>query len=58
MKNLPTNIGDTGDASGKEIPRGGNDNTLKYSSLENSMNRGAWQASPWGSTESKTQVSD
>lgn len=34
VKNLPANIGDTGDASGKgtEDPlRGGNDNALQYS---------------------------
>ena len=29
-------------------PRGGNDNPLQYSCLENSMDRGAWQAAVHG----------
>ena len=33
-------------------PREGNGNPLQYSCLENSMNRGAWWASPWGGKES------
>ena len=37
-------------------PGEGNGNPLQYSSLENSMDRGAWQAtySPWGHKESDT----
>ena len=33
-------------------PGGGNGSPLQYSCLENSVDRGAWQASPWGRTES------
>ena len=32
-------------------PRGGNGNPLQYSCLENSMERGAWQASVHGVTD-------
>ena len=37
-------------------PREGNGYPLQYSGLENSMDRGAWQAiySPWGCKESDT----
>ena len=47
VKNLPANAGDIRNIG--SIPgwgrflRGGNDNTLQYSCLENPMNRGAWQ---------------
>ena len=43
VKNLPSNAGDTGSIpeSGRS-PGGGNGNPLKYSCLENSMDRGAW----------------
>ena len=51
VKNLPANAGDrdTRDVglipgSGRS-PGGGNGNPLQYSCLENSMDRGAWQAS-------------
>ena len=45
VKNLPANAGDARDAglipgSGRS-PEGGNGNTLHYSCLENSMDRGA-----------------
>ena len=48
VKNMPTNAGDTGDAGlifrlGRSHG-GGNGNPLQYSSLENPMDRGAWQA--------------
>ena len=56
VKNLPANAGDTGDASSipglGRYPRGGNVNPLQYSSLENSMDRGAWWASICGVTKS------
>ena len=47
VKNPPASAGDAGDVgsipgSGRS-PGGGNGNPLKYSSLENSMERGAWQ---------------
>ena len=35
-------------------PGGGNGNPLQYSCLENSIDRGAWQASQWGCKESDT----
>ena len=48
VKNLPANAGYTGDAGlipGSGRPPGeGNGNPLQYSCLENSMDRGAWQA--------------
>ena len=33
-------------------PRGGNGHSLQYSCLENFMDRGAWQATVYGFTES------
>ena len=48
IKNLPANAGDmrdTGLSRGLgRSPGGGHGNTLQYSWLENSMDRGAWQA--------------
>ena len=52
--------GDTGSIPKSGISPGeGNGNPLRYSCLENSMDRGAWWAtvSPWG-CKSKTQLSD
>ena len=48
VKNLPASAGDVRDRDlipgwGRS-PGGGNGNTLQYSRLENSMDRGAWQA--------------
>ena len=48
VKNPPANAGDTGDAglipgSGRSLGEG-NGNPLQYSCLENTMDRGAWQA--------------
>ena len=50
VKNLPANAGDTGLIPGSgRSPGEGNGNPLQYPCLENSMNKGAWQAnSPWG----------
>ena len=55
VKNLPANAGDIGDSGlipglGRS-PREGNGNPLQYSCLENSMDRGAWQAIVHGVTE-------
>ena len=45
IKNLPANAGDMGLIPGSgRLPGEGNDNPLQYSCLENSMYRGAWQA--------------
>ena len=54
-KNLPANAGDTRDPgsipeSGRS-PGEGNGNLLQYSCLENSIHRGAWQATVHGVTE-------
>ena len=37
-----------------KIPGEGNSNPFQYSCLENSMNRGAWWASPWDGKASNT----
>ena len=39
-------------------PGGGNGNPLQYSCLENSMDRGAFQATVRGFSESQPQLSD
>ena len=39
VKNLAANVGEMG-----SIPGEGNGNPVQYSCLENSMDRGAWQA--------------
>ena len=45
VKNLPANVGDPCLFSGSGIsPREGNGYPVQYSSLENSMDRGAWRA--------------
>ena len=58
VKNLPANAGDARDVgliSGwGRSPGEGKGNPLQYSWLENSMNRGAWQAIVHGITESDT----
>ena len=45
VKNSPTNAGDTGDTGSipglERYPGEGNGNSLQYSYLENSMDRGA-----------------
>ena len=56
VKNLPANAGDARDVgliSGLgRSPGGRNGNTLQYSCLENSMDRGAWWATVHGVTKS------
>ena len=45
IKNLPVIAGDTGSIPGLgRTPGEGNGNTLQYSCLENSMDRGVWWA--------------
>ena len=58
VKNLLTNTEDTGDVglipgSGRS-PGVGNGNRLQYSCLENSMDRGAWQATVHRVAKSQT----
>ena len=40
------------------FPGGGNGNTLQYSCLESSMDRGAWQVTVHGVTKSRTRLGD
>ena len=55
-KNLPANAGEAGDAGlipgAGRSPGEGNGHPLQYSCLENSMERGAWQAVVSGIAES------
>ena len=58
VKNLPASAGDTRDAgliptSGRS-PEEGNGNPFQYSCLENSIDRGVWQAPVHEVTESDT----
>ena len=55
VKNVPANAGDTGSVPGwGRSAAVGNSNPLKYSCLENSMNRGAWWATVHGVIKSQT----
>ena len=59
-KESPTGAEDIRDAgsipgSGRS-PGEGNGDPLQFSCLENSMNRGAWQATVHGVTKSRTQL--
>ena len=55
VKNLPANARDAGLISGSgSSPGGGHDNPLQKSCLENSMDRGAWQAAVDGVPKSGT----
>ena len=59
VKNPPASAGDPGSIPGSgRSPGDGNDNLLQYSCLENSMDRGAWQATVHGVTKSQTQLRD
>ena len=57
VKNLPANAEDMGSNPGLgRSPREGNGNPLRYSRLENAMDRGAWRATvpgvvEWDTTE-------
>jgi len=57
VKNLPVNA-DIRDAesvpTSRRSPGEGHDNSLQYSFLENSTERGAWQATVQGHKESDT----
>ena len=57
-KESTCNVGDLGSISGLgRSPREENGYPLQYSGLENSMNRGAWQATVHGVTKSWTWLS-
>ena len=52
------NAGDLGSIPGLgRSPREGNGNPLQYSRLENSMDRGAWQATAHRVAKSQTRLS-
>ena len=52
VKYLPVNVGDSGSIPGwGRSPGGGNGNLLKCSCLEDSMDRGAWEATVHGVAE-------
>ena len=53
------NAGDLGSIPGYgQSPGGGNSNPLQYSCLENSRDRGAWQAVIQGVAKNRAQLSD
>ena len=54
LKNLPANAGRSKRPGSERSPRGGHSNPLKYSCLENLMDRGAWQATVHGVAQSQT----
>ena len=56
VKNLRANAGDAADLG--SIPGLGNDYPLQCICLENSMDRGAWQATVHGVAKGWTQPSD
>ena len=60
VKNLTANARDSEDLGSVpglgRSPGEGNGNPLQYSGLENSMDRGAWQATVHGVTKSQTQL--
>ena len=54
-KESACNVGDLGSIPGsKRSPGEGNGNSLRYSCLENPMDRGAWPATVHGVTKSWT----
>ena len=57
-KESTCNAGDPGSipGSGRSL-EAGNSNPLQYSCLENTMDRGAWQATVHGIAKSETQLS-
>jgi len=55
VKKLACNAGVPGSSPGSaRCPGGGNGNPLQYSCQENSMDRGAWQATVHGIAKSQT----
>ena len=59
IENPPANAGAMGLIPGLgKSPGEGNGNPLQYSCLENSMDRGAWQATVHGVPKSGTLLSD
>ena len=55
VKNTPANAGDSSSISGSgRFPTVGNGNSFQNSHLENSMGRGAWQATVHRVTKTQT----
>ena len=53
------NAGDLGSIPGSgRYPGKGNGNPLQYSCLDNSMDRGAWQATVSGAAKNQTRLSN
>ena len=58
-KQFTCNAGDLGSISGSgRVPGEGNGNSLQYSDLENSMDRGVWQVTVHRVANSPTGLSD
>ena len=58
-KNQPANAKNLGSVSGlRRSPGGGNGNSLQYSCLENSMDRGVWRATVKRVAKSRTRLSE
>jgi len=58
-KNPPANAGDKGLTPGLgRSPGGVNSDPIQYSCLENSMDRGSWQAIVHRAAKSQTRLSD
>ena len=58
-KELACNAGDLGLIPGLgRSPGEGNDYPIQYFCLENSVDRGAWQAAVFGIAKSQTRLSD
>ena len=59
VKNLLAHAGEMGSVPGSgRSPGKGNGNSLQYSCLKNTMDRGAWKATVQRVAESQTQLSD
>ena len=62
VKNAPASAGDTRDVGlipgSVRSPGAGNGNPLQYSCLEDSMDRGAWQATVHSVAKIQTRLSD
>ena len=62
IKNSPANAGDTRDMGSVpglgRSPRVGNGTPLRYSCLENSMDRGVWPATNHGVAKSRIRLSN
>ena len=59
VKNLLANAGEMGSVPGSgRSPGKGNGNSLQYSCLKNTMDRGAWKATVKRVAKNQTQLSD